>query len=84
MDSIVLERSETLRATGAAIGIQSNGWRALDQLGVGSKLRQTAIPILRFVSRSIIEYCINKAGSVIYDANNFTMHSARYLSILSI
>ncbi|KAE9454956.1 hypothetical protein C3L33_13145, partial [Rhododendron williamsianum] len=48
MDSIVLERSETLRATGAAIGIQSNGWRALDQLGVGSKLRQTAIPILRF------------------------------------
>ncbi|KAF7123166.1 hypothetical protein RHSIM_Rhsim12G0000700 [Rhododendron simsii] len=48
MDSIVLERSETLRATGAAIGIQSNSWGALDQLGVGSKLRQTAIPILRF------------------------------------
>ncbi|KAI8004641.1 Monooxygenase 1 [Camellia lanceoleosa] len=45
--SIVLERAETLRTTGAGIGMQSNGWRALDQLGVGLKLRQTAIPVLR-------------------------------------
>ncbi|XP_059650475.1 monooxygenase 1-like [Cornus florida] len=43
--SVVLERSETLRATGAAIFIMANGWRVLDQLGVGSKLRQTALPI---------------------------------------
>ncbi|XP_059631050.1 monooxygenase 1-like [Cornus florida] len=41
--SVVLERSETLRATGAAIVIFPNGWRALDQLGVGSKLRETAL-----------------------------------------
>ncbi|KAI3442591.1 FAD_binding_3 domain-containing protein [Psidium guajava] len=40
--SLVLERSETLRATGAAIIMQPNGWRALDQLGVASKLRKTA------------------------------------------
>ncbi|GKV35151.1 hypothetical protein SLEP1_g43455 [Rubroshorea leprosula] len=45
--SLVLERSETLRETGAAIGIHTNGWRALDQLGVASKLRQTALPIQR-------------------------------------
>ncbi|GLT60522.1 hypothetical protein SLA2020_344930 [Shorea laevis] len=45
--SVVLERSETLRATGAAIGVHSNGWRTLDQLGVASKLRQTALPIHR-------------------------------------
>lgn len=44
--SVVLERSETLRSTGAAMIMQPNGWRALDQLGVASKLRQTAIPIL--------------------------------------
>ena len=43
---MVLERADTLRDTGAAIGIQTNGWRALDQLGVGSKLRQTAIPLI--------------------------------------
>ncbi|KAK3010374.1 hypothetical protein RJ639_012599 [Escallonia herrerae] len=43
--SVVLERSESLRASGAAIGIRPNGWRALDQLGVGSVLRQTALPI---------------------------------------
>ncbi|KAG9143394.1 hypothetical protein Leryth_017774 [Lithospermum erythrorhizon] len=45
--SLVLERSEILRATGAAIGVLANGWRALDQLGVGYKLRQTAIPMER-------------------------------------
>ncbi|KAF3440929.1 hypothetical protein FNV43_RR19215 [Rhamnella rubrinervis] len=43
--SVVLERSETLRTSGAAIGILTNGWRALDQLGVGSKLRETSIPL---------------------------------------
>ncbi|KAK7263828.1 hypothetical protein RJT34_31425 [Clitoria ternatea] len=43
--SLVLERSETLRSTGAAILVQANGWRALDQLGVGSTLRQTSLLI---------------------------------------
>ncbi|KAI8022276.1 Monooxygenase 1 [Camellia lanceoleosa] len=43
--SVVLERSKTVRATGAAIIIQANGWRALDQLGVSSKLRHTTVPI---------------------------------------
>ncbi|MED6211581.1 hypothetical protein PIB30_075147 [Stylosanthes scabra] len=45
--SLVLERSENLRATGAAIIMQANGWHALHQLGVASSLRQTAIPIQR-------------------------------------
>ncbi|KAG9457023.1 hypothetical protein H6P81_001531 [Aristolochia fimbriata] len=40
--SLVLERSETLRAAGATIAIFANGWRCLDQLGVGAKLRQKA------------------------------------------
>lgn len=43
--SVVLERSVSLVATGSAITIFTNGWRALDQLGVASRLRQTAIPI---------------------------------------
>ncbi|XAR55672.1 hypothetical protein NMG60_11035818 [Bertholletia excelsa] len=43
--SLVLERSEILRATGAAIGVLDNGWRALEQLGVADRLRQTALPI---------------------------------------
>ncbi|KAI8005337.1 Monooxygenase 1 [Camellia lanceoleosa] len=47
MTRIVLERAEILRTTGAGIGMQSNGWRALDQLGVGLKLRQTVIHVLR-------------------------------------
>ncbi|KAJ7982560.1 FAD-dependent urate hydroxylase-like [Quillaja saponaria] len=43
--SLVLERSKTLRSTGAAIIVQPNGWRALDQLGVATRLRRTAITI---------------------------------------
>ncbi|KAE9448400.1 hypothetical protein C3L33_19702, partial [Rhododendron williamsianum] len=42
---VVLEKSEKLRATGAGIITQANGWRALDQLGVAAKLRQTAVPL---------------------------------------
>jgi len=38
----VLERSETLRADGVAIGIHANGWRVLEQLGVAAELRETA------------------------------------------
>ncbi|KAK2995568.1 hypothetical protein RJ640_000044 [Escallonia rubra] len=53
--SVVLERSESLRASGAAIGIRPNGWRALDQLGVGSVLRQTALPIHGF---HFYGYCV--------------------------
>lgn len=42
---MVLEKSETLRAAGAAIGVLPNGWRALDQLGVALHLRTTALPL---------------------------------------
>nr|CAB3489935.1 unnamed protein product [Digitaria exilis] len=40
--SLVLEKSETLRAEGVAITIHANGWRALDSLGVGAELRELA------------------------------------------
>ncbi|XP_026452486.1 monooxygenase 1-like [Papaver somniferum] len=42
LESVVLERSDTVRTTGATILILSNGWRALDQLGVSTQLRQIA------------------------------------------
>ncbi|KAK1300979.1 hypothetical protein QJS10_CPB13g01242 [Acorus calamus] len=51
--SIVLERSDELRATGAAINVLTNGWRALDQLGIGPELRQKAVPLSKF--RDIFE-----------------------------
>ncbi|XP_027912073.1 monooxygenase 1-like [Vigna unguiculata] len=55
--SVVLERSESVRATGAAIIVQANGWRALDQLGIASTLRETAIQIQRgrFISLNEVE-----------------------------
>ncbi|XP_031255496.1 monooxygenase 1-like [Pistacia vera] len=47
MKSVVLEKSEVLRASGGAIAIQPNGWRALDELGVASKLRTNGILLER-------------------------------------
>ena len=47
--SLVLEKSEVLRAEGAGIGVQANGWRALEQLGVAGELRKTAGLITSYV-----------------------------------
>lgn len=38
VEALVLERSHELRATGAALGLFNNAWRALDVLGVAHKL----------------------------------------------
>ncbi|PWZ22347.1 FAD-dependent monooxygenase ctvC [Zea mays] len=40
--SLVLEKSRSLRADGAGIGVHANGWRVLEQLGVAAELRETA------------------------------------------
>ncbi|CAD6343039.1 unnamed protein product [Miscanthus lutarioriparius] len=40
--SLVLEKSRSLRADGAGIGVHANGWRVLEQLGVAAELRDTA------------------------------------------
>ncbi|KAG0533433.1 hypothetical protein BDA96_04G193100 [Sorghum bicolor] len=40
--SLVLEKSRSLRADGAGIGVHANGWRVLEQLGVAADLRDTA------------------------------------------
>ena len=46
---LILERSKTLRASGAGITVRTNAWCALEQLGVASKLRQTALPLRGYV-----------------------------------
>ncbi|MCL7049492.1 hypothetical protein MKW94_027752 [Papaver nudicaule] len=48
LESVVLERSDKLRTTGATILIHTNGWRALDQLGVGNQLREIGHLITRY------------------------------------
>ncbi|KAJ8769986.1 hypothetical protein K2173_009068 [Erythroxylum novogranatense] len=50
---VVVERSESLRATGLALTIFTNGWRVLDQLGVASKLRPFAITIHTLYEKSL-------------------------------
>lgn len=50
---MVLEKGDKLRATGATIGIYTNGWKALDQLGVGKQLREKAVMIDLWVYHSL-------------------------------
>jgi 2-polyprenyl-6-methoxyphenol hydroxylase-like FAD-dependent oxidoreductase len=45
IDSLVLERAESLRATGAGISLKANGWRVLEQLKVSEELRELAVPL---------------------------------------
>lgn len=54
LKSVVLEKSETLRECGVVISILTNGWRALDQLGVASKLRPVSFPVFGYVCLSPI------------------------------
>ncbi|KAK3142517.1 hypothetical protein QOZ80_4BG0347530 [Eleusine coracana subsp. coracana] len=51
--SLVLERAESLRATGAGISIHANGWRALDQLKIGDELRKLAVPLSGMDKREV-------------------------------
>ena len=39
LKSLVLERSDSLRSTGAAFIVWANAWKALDALGVADTLR---------------------------------------------
>ncbi|KAI4331994.1 hypothetical protein L6164_016937 [Bauhinia variegata] len=51
--SLVLESAECLRAYGAGIAVLTNGWCALEQLGVASKLRKTTISLQGVVDISV-------------------------------
>ncbi|CAN8324645.1 unnamed protein product [Cochlearia groenlandica] len=51
--SVVLERAEKVRSEGAGIGTLTNGWRALDQLGVAPRLRLTSNLIHKDEARCI-------------------------------
>ena len=44
--ALVLEKSEVLRTTGAALTLSANAWLALDALGVSHKLISLYPPLL--------------------------------------
>ncbi|XP_055801481.1 monooxygenase 2-like [Solanum dulcamara] len=50
--SIVLESADSLRATGFALALWTNAWRALDALAIGDSLRQRSLSITGFKSFS--------------------------------
>lgn len=52
--SLVLESHDHLRTTGFALGIWTNGWKALDAVGVGESLRQQHNRLLRVMTSSAI------------------------------
>ncbi|KAL9262831.1 Monooxygenase 3-like protein, partial [Drosera capensis] len=52
--SLVLESSDCLRATGAALRIWTNGWQALDALGIGDSLRSQHVRLEALVANSCV------------------------------
>eukprot|EP01018_Ginkgo_biloba_P029757 Gb_17954 [translate_table: standard] len=58
LKSLVLERADGLRATGTAISIWKNAWKALDALGIGDELRQHHLQLqaVQMVSTVVKEY----------------------------
>ncbi|WOL18891.1 hypothetical protein Cni_G27688 [Canna indica] len=50
--SLVLESSDTLRASGFAITTWTNAWRALDALGVGDSLRSQHLRLEKLIATS--------------------------------
>ncbi|PRQ55698.1 putative 3-hydroxybenzoate 6-monooxygenase [Rosa chinensis] len=78
--SLVLEKSKSLQATGGIV-VHSNGWHALEQLGVAPYLRQTADPIL---SKEEMR-CVRRTDLVNILAQNLPLNTVRYGSnVLSI
>ncbi|OIW21172.1 hypothetical protein TanjilG_30495 [Lupinus angustifolius] len=54
IQSLVLESSESLRAAGFAFATWTNGWKALDAVGVGDILRHQHVQIHKYVTTSLI------------------------------
>ncbi|KAL0376252.1 UNVERIFIED_CONTAM: Monooxygenase 2 [Sesamum calycinum] len=52
--SLVLESGDSMRTSGFALGIWTNGWRALDALGVGDILRSKHKRITGIITTSVI------------------------------
>ncbi|KAI3925720.1 hypothetical protein MKX01_003279 [Papaver californicum] len=50
--SLVLEQSESLRTGGTSLTLFKNGWRVLDDIGVGTQLRQQFLEIQGMVIKS--------------------------------
>lgn len=53
IESLILESADSLRSTGFALGMWTNGWRALDAIGVGQILRQKHIKLTGLVTTSV-------------------------------
>ncbi|KAL0376251.1 UNVERIFIED_CONTAM: Monooxygenase 2 [Sesamum calycinum] len=52
--SLVLESGDSLRTSGFALGIWTNGWKALDALGVGDILRSKHKRVTGIITTSVI------------------------------
>ncbi|KAK3431613.1 hypothetical protein EUGRSUZ_E03421 [Eucalyptus grandis] len=70
VQALVLERSEELRTTGAALGLFANAWVALDALGVSDKLAALYTPMekgyitdVKTKSIQVVHYPGNRNGA---------------------
>ncbi|KAJ4957105.1 hypothetical protein NE237_013888 [Protea cynaroides] len=57
LQSLVLESSDSLRATGFALVTWPNAWKALDAVGIGDSLREHHVQLDGFVAASTVSGC---------------------------
>lgn len=77
--SVVLERSSTLRAEGGGIVIYSNGWRVLDQLGVGAGLRRKSIVMPVYAAKFSEPFSLSRCGNELLYSHLLSTQDARYI-----
>ncbi|XP_057996269.1 monooxygenase 2 [Hevea brasiliensis] len=66
VQALILEKSDTLRSTGAALTLFPNAWLALDALGVSDKLTSLYTP---FSKGSITDVATGAVQEVLYTGN---------------
>ncbi|CAL9124907.1 unnamed protein product [Musa acuminata var. zebrina] len=77
--SLVLESSDSLRASGFAITTWTNAWRALDALGVGDALRQQHVRLEQLVAFSASSGSVTTRLSLRARGKHIGKHEVRCL-----
>ncbi|KAJ9177745.1 hypothetical protein P3X46_012926 [Hevea brasiliensis] len=79
--SLILEKSETLRSTGAALTLTQNAWLALDTLGVSHKLNSLYTPFLRVSTTNLATGAVREI--LLKDHGPRTVHRKALLEALA-
>lgn len=81
--SLILEKSETLRSTGAALTLTPNAWLALDALGVSHKLKSLYTPFTRGSITNVATGAVQEIKFSVNAQGPITVHRKALLEALA-